>query len=149
MMPVANPTPTIIVDLEKLLDMIIQNADNLQNSCGEDEGKVVITSLNQVGFYYPSSGKVCPDGHAGNPEFFLNNKALDMFQLRLLAKEIVLNESGKYIPEFEDREWKRVSELITNSVEEWKKRARQEKKEILRITDSQWNTVAEYKIEWI
>jgi hypothetical protein len=147
----------IYVDTEKLLRMIVQNADRHQNSIGGDDGQIVIGQDGHIEYAYPSPGTYYQNAHMVDPEDFFNiediekNYNLDITGFQTDARDIVLDEVGKgkdYDGDLTDSEYDKISEYVNQWIDEWKEWARIGKNNILKIEDSEGTMISEYRIVW-
>jgi hypothetical protein len=147
--------PTIQLDLEKVLNMIVQNADNHQNGLGMADGRIVINAQNNVEYLYPSPGTYFLNAHEINPEelIFMDDVErvypLDLVEFMTTAKDNVSQEKEKPIEEFTDDDWADVQEYTNEWIDEWEAEARGNQKDVLTVTDSCGEIIAEYNIEWV
>lgn len=146
---------TITVELEKILDMIVGNAGINQFNPGGNYNVVLINPLSKVNYVSRSPGTYYPKDFVVDPEDFINmdevekDYPLDLDEYRTTSKDVVANEAEIDIEDFEDEEWDKVTEYENEAIDEWRARARGEKKEVLQVEDAEGATIAEYKIEWI
>lgn len=149
-----NYVETITIDLEKVLEMIVDNEGMPEYNSG-NPSMIYVNTLNHVSYISLSPGTYYQHGYVVDPENLFNmeeidkNYPLDLDDFRTTAKDNVKSEIVKDFDDFSDEDWEKVSEYEQEWIDEWKQWARPEKKEIFEIENSQGEVVAVYKIEWI
>lgn len=139
----------VTIDTEKIINMIVQNADNDQNNLGNNFGIVIINPQIHVEYHYPSPGTYYPKSEVVDPEDLINideienEYSLDIISFRSDAVDIVKEETGKEYEFLDEEDWEKITEYINEWIGEWKQYARANKKESIELFDE------EFKIEWV
>lgn len=145
----------ITIDTEKILGMIVQNADQKANSLGGADGQIIINQLGHVEYAYPSPGTYYQNADQVDPEDFIeldvidNEHPLDIVDFQTVARDNVESESGKKIDEFGDGEWDKVTEYTNEWIDEWKAIARGNKKTDIEIVDADGEQICQYTVTWV
>ena len=147
----------IYVKTEKLLDMIVGNADRHQNSIGGNYGQIIIGPNGPIEYAYPSPDTYYKNAHMVDPEDFFNiediekDYNLDITGFQTDARDVVFDEVGKgrdYDGDLTDSEYDKISEYVNQWINEWKEWARFGKNNILKIEDAEGTIISEYEIVW-
>jgi len=141
---------TITIDLEKTLEMLVDNEMNSQEGMGNNDGRIIINPLNHVEYHFPGPGTYYPNCKVVNPEDLFDMETvqsgygnLDIGGSRADANAIVQDKNGKDVGDFEEEDSEEVAELVNEWVGELKATVKANTLPTVEIEG------AEYQIEWI